>query len=61
MEAGVHERVFQRCALPAGDFYHLHFIVGFFFSEGIALCINRCVHLKIQGLLNCHYESIKSF
>lgn len=36
MEAGVHERVFQRCALPAGDFYHLHFIVGsfFFFLKG---------------------------
>lgn len=30
----MHERVFERCALPAGDFHHLHFIVGcFFFSS----------------------------
>lgn len=57
----MHERVFERCALPAGDFHHLHFIVGFFFFsflKGLLLSL----HLMMQDAraLYCYYMNLRA-
>lgn len=55
----MHERVFQRCALPAGDFHHLHFIVVFFFFflKGLLIYSQMCTfedeRFKVFKV-NCH-------